>query len=79
MSHEGQDRKLVYMANQIATFFATEPEEAAVTAIEEHLRKFWDPRMRAKIIALAETGPHGLSDRAHAAVKRLAATTATAA
>lgn len=72
MSHEGQEQKLVYMANQIATFFASEPDEAATVAIENHIRKFWDPRMRSKIIAYTEDGAHGLSDRAYAAVRKIA-------
>jgi len=78
MSHEGQEKKLVYMADQIATFFASEPEEAAIAAIENHLRKFWDPRMRRKIVAYTEDGAHGLSDRAYAAVRKLAETSTPA-
>lgn len=79
MSHEGQEKKLVHMANQIAIFFASEPDDAAIVAIETHLRKFWDPRMREKIIVLSESGPNGLSDRAYAAVRRLAAAAAAVA
>lgn len=74
MSHEGQEQKLVYMADQIATFFASEPDETAIAAIEDHLRKFWDPRMRSKIVAYTETSAHGLSERAYAAVRKLAKT-----
>lgn len=69
-SHHGQDRKLVHMANQIAIFFAHEPEDQAVAAIETHIRKFWDPRMRAKIIAPG--AGDGLSPRAATAIRRLA-------
>lgn len=68
----GQEQKLVYMANQIATFFGNEPEERAVAEIEGHIRKFWDPRMRTKILEyLAHGGDAGLSPRALAAVRRL--------
>ncbi|HMU90905.1 MAG TPA: formate dehydrogenase subunit delta, partial [Pseudomonadales bacterium] len=39
------------MANDIATFFAAEPDPAVATlGIESHLRKFWSPRMRTKLI-----------------------------
>ena len=38
--------KLVYMANQIGKFFAHGPEEEAVFNTADHLKKFWDPRMR---------------------------------
>ena len=44
--------KLVYMANQIGKFFASQGPDKAATAIAEHLRKFWDPRMRTAIILL---------------------------
>ena len=43
--------KLAYMANQIGRFFANQPHDKAVAAIEAHLRRFWDPRMRASIVA----------------------------
>ena len=52
--------RLAYMANQIARFFAHCPEDAAVAEVAEHLRKFWDPRMRTQIIAMlveAEKSP----------------------
>jgi formate dehydrogenase subunit delta len=42
--------KLAYMANQIGKFFAHQPHDKAVAAITDHIRKFWDPRMRREII-----------------------------
>jgi formate dehydrogenase subunit delta len=48
------DEKLVYMANQIASFFAAQGEAKAVPAIAEHIRKFWDPHMRRKFLDLAD-------------------------
>jgi len=47
MSHD----KLAYMANQIGHFFASQKRDNAVAAIEDHLLKFWDPRMRKAILA----------------------------
>lgn len=44
--------RLAYMANQIARFFAHCPEDVAIAEVAEHLRKFWDPRMRSQIIAM---------------------------
>ena len=41
--------KLVYMANQIGKFFASQGEAQAVAGIASHLEKFWDPRMRRAI------------------------------
>jgi formate dehydrogenase subunit delta len=43
--------KLADMANQIGRFFAHQPHDKAVAAIEARLRRFWDPRMRAGIVA----------------------------
>lgn len=43
--------RLTYMANQIGRFFAHRPETEAIAGIEEHIRQFWDPRMRAAILA----------------------------
>lgn len=40
---------LIRMANQIAANLAHEPEPAAATA--DHIRQFWDPRMKAAIRA----------------------------
>lgn len=73
MSHEGQEQKLVYMANQIATFFASRPDDQAIAEISSHIKKFWAPRMRTKIIAHVQHGGAGLSELASAAVKRLEA------
>ena len=64
--------KLVRMANQIAGFFAHEGPERAVASIEDHLRKFWDPRMRAEILAgVADGSATGLHPLAAAAIERL--------
>jgi len=48
--------KLVLMANQIGKAFAHEGEERAVAAVADHLRKFWDPRMRAALREHAQAG-----------------------
>ena len=43
---------LIEMANQIGDFFASMPDrEEAVTDIAEHIRRFWEPRMRRTILA----------------------------
>ena len=65
---------LVKMANQISAFFQAEaaPAEAPL-AVAGHLRKFWAPPMRARLIEHAAAGGEGLSDLAKSAVQRLAA------
>ena len=63
--------RLVEMANDIAANQVADPDNA-VEVIARHLQRFWDPRMRAQIIAHAEQGGVGLVDEARAAVVRLA-------
>lgn len=54
--------KLVYMANQIATFFGhAMPHDQAVAGTADHLNKFWEPRMRRQLLELVEAGATGLS------------------
>jgi formate dehydrogenase subunit delta len=63
--------RLVYMANQIGKFFAGQGSQKAVLGAAEHLRKFWDPSMRAAILAHLEAGGEGLDPVARQAVERL--------
>jgi len=63
--------KLVYMANQIGTFFNHEKDDEAVASIAGHIKSFWDPRMRALIFAHASAGGAGLNPRVLQAIKRL--------
>jgi formate dehydrogenase subunit delta len=64
--------KLVYMANQIGKFFASQGSQQAVAGTADHIRKFWDPRMRAAIFAHLETGGAGLDPVVHEAIEQLA-------
>jgi len=61
------DDKLAYMANQIATAFAARPEEEAARAVADHINKFWEPRMRARLLARLEAGEAGLAPAVAAA------------
>ncbi len=51
---------LVYMANQIGQFFRYQRENEMVPGIADHIKKFWDPRMRDAIFAYIEQGSDGL-------------------
>jgi formate dehydrogenase subunit delta len=64
---------LVRMANDIADYFRSEPDrEAAIAGVSNHMKKFWDPRMRRQIAAhLREQAGVGLSELARAAVVQL--------
>lgn len=61
--------RLTYMANQIANNLAMQGEVAAIEATCQHIRDYWDPRMKAAILADDHTA---LNPIARAAVLRLA-------
>ena len=63
--------RLVYMANQIGTFFSSQRGADPAAGIADHLKKFWDPRMRTAIIAHAQNGGTGLDAAVLKAVLRL--------
>ena len=63
--------KLVRMANQIAQFFQSQPHDAAVAGIVDHLRSFWTPKMRRQIADHAAAGGAGLEPLTREAVERL--------
>ncbi|KAA2313868.1 formate dehydrogenase [Pseudooceanicola sediminis] len=51
--------KMVMMANQIATFFRSQPGDDQPERIAEHLNDFWAPRMRAQFLAHVRDGGQG--------------------
>lgn len=61
---------LIRMANDIARNLAVQGDDAAIAATAQHIRDFWDPRMKAAIMAGDRAG---LSPIAAAAVARLGA------
>lgn len=66
-----ETEKLVRMANQIATEFTHQQGDNAARATWDHLRHFWDPRMRDGIIAVLDAGGAGLNAVAREAVTLL--------
>ena len=50
------DEKLVRMANQIATFFLSQPEATRVQGVSNHINKFWEPRMRRQFFEIVDNG-----------------------
>ncbi len=48
--------KLVRMANQIATFFASQPGQDQAERVAAHLRDYWGPEMRADLKAQVAAG-----------------------
>lgn len=66
-----QPEKLVYMANQIGKFFEPQGQEKAVAGIADHLRKFWEPGMREKLLRHLDAGGEGLDPFVKAAALTL--------
>lgn len=62
----------VHLANDIAKNLAVGGGDMAVDAIANHIRRFWDPRMRATIFAHVENGGEGLHPLALKAIQKLA-------
>jgi formate dehydrogenase subunit delta len=62
---------MVHDANQIALFFASYPREEAIAGVTDHLKNFWERRMRDQIMQYVAHGGGGLHDLAVEAVKRL--------
>jgi formate dehydrogenase subunit delta len=62
--------KLVKMANEIAAFFAAEPDRAVMLeSVAGHLKRFWDPRMRRELLRwVDEHHGEGLKDTVRAAI-----------
>lgn len=55
-----QQRDMIRMANQIASFFNGSGPEAAVQDTAEHINKFWGPSMRVQLLAHLDGGGDGL-------------------
>jgi formate dehydrogenase subunit delta len=62
---------LVRMANQISDFFRIQPEADAVAGTADHIRRFWDPRMRAQMAEHLAHGGAGLNPIARQAAEKV--------
>jgi formate dehydrogenase subunit delta len=60
---------LVAMVNEIAAFFVGEDPANAAENVANHLRRYWDPRMRKQIIEHASNDGEGLSPSAKAGIE----------
>lgn len=52
----------VRLANDIAAQFAHLPPAEAASRVASHLRMFWDPRMRAQLLATVRAGGPAADD-----------------
>ena len=63
---------LIKMANNIGSFFKSEPDrEVAIQGVAQHIRNFWEPRMRKQITDYLNNGGDELMDIVAEAVKKL--------
>jgi formate dehydrogenase subunit delta len=54
--------RLVSMINDISAFFAADPEPGvAARAVESHISRFWEPRMRRQLVEHYRDGGAGLT------------------
>ena len=65
------DDKIVRMANQIATFFLSQPEATRIPGVSNHINKFWEPRMRRQFFEIVDNGGEGLLPLVVAAAKEV--------
>ena len=65
---------MIKMVNEISAFFAGEDDQVqAARDVEQHLRKFWEPRMRAQLLEyFQQRQGAGLSELSIKAVSLLA-------
>ena len=64
--------RLIFMANQIASFFDSQPGSGQAAAVADHIRAYWVPQMRRTIVEhLHDHAGEGLSPLAIAGVKLL--------
>ena len=76
MSHDedhsmSTKEKLVYMANQIATFFHSKPREEGIAGVADHINKFWEPRMRKQFFEMIDAGGKGFDEMVLAAAPKI--------
>jgi formate dehydrogenase subunit delta len=64
---------LIKMANNIGAFFKSEPDRAlAISGVEQHIRNFWEPRMRKQIVQYVQQDGTELLDIVAEAVRHIA-------
>jgi formate dehydrogenase subunit delta len=64
-------REIKRMANQIAVAFQAYPEDQAISETANHIKAFWDPRMRKQLAELIAKDQSALNPIALAAGKKL--------
>lgn len=63
--------RLIHDANEIAKYFAAYPREEAIAGIADHIKKFWDPRMRGELQSILAQNDASLNELVKEAGARL--------
>lgn len=50
---------LIRMANDIAVFHTSFPQDEAAQMVSEHINKFWAPSLRRQLFELVQSDPGG--------------------
>lgn len=66
--HEPAEIRLI---NKVVVHFGYLSEDQAVTQVADHVRKFWDPRMKRRLFDLVDSGAGELEPVALAAAELL--------
>jgi formate dehydrogenase subunit delta len=61
----------VRLANEIAVQFHQRPTEQAAAEIADHIRMFWDPRMRSELLSRVQTDSASLDSLVLAGARHL--------
>ncbi|WP_119390372.1 formate dehydrogenase subunit delta [Taklimakanibacter lacteus] len=64
-------KEIQRMANQIAKAFGAYPEEQAIKETANHIKSFWDPRMRKQLAEIIARDKTALNPVALAAGRQL--------
>lgn len=70
--------KMVTMANQIATFFKSQPGADQAERVADHLNDYWEPRMRRQLATHVAAGAEGLDPLVLSAMDHLSVPAETA-
>ena len=62
---------MVHMVNQIALNFGAYPHDDAVNRTVEHLKMFWERRMKQQLYEYVDGGAAGMNEVALEAAKKL--------
>ena len=66
-----EGNKIIRMANQIATFFHSQPASEGPGGVATHINKFWEPRMRRQFFAFVEAGDSGIAPLVEEALPKI--------